>query len=162
MIVRKIECVGPWFLKYFTQGDKSHDSGENADDSTLEPEPTFTVEVDLTYLKSLDPKEWKDHDHYKIIGLPEKRWQATEADIKYAYRQMVLKHHPDKRKAQGEVVNRDDDYFTCITKAYEILGEKTKRRAYDSVDPEFDNSIPNSNENSKKNFFKDNQIQARR
>lgn len=154
MIVRKIECVGPWFLKYFTQGDKSHDSGENADDSTLEPEPTFTVEVDLTYLKSLDPKEWKDHDHYKIIGLPEKRWQATEADIKYAYRQMVLKHHPDKRKAQGEVVNRDDDYFTCITKAYEILGEKTKRRAYDSVDPEFDNSIPNSNENSKKNFFK--------
>uniref|UniRef100_A0A8D8Q2A3 DnaJ homolog subfamily C member 2 n=1 Tax=Cacopsylla melanoneura TaxID=428564 RepID=A0A8D8Q2A3_9HEMI len=153
MIVRKIECVGPWFLKYFTQGDKFHDSGDDEDEST-EPEPTFTVEVDLTYLKSLDPKEWKDHDHYKILGVPDKRWQVTDADIKYAYRQMVLKHHPDKRKAQGEVVNRDDDYFTCITKAYEILGEKVKRRAFDSVDPEFDNSIPSSNENAKKNFFK--------
>lgn len=154
MIVRKIECVGPWFLKYFTQDEKSQQSGEGPDESLQEPEPTFTVEVDLTYLKSLDPKEWKDHDHYKILGLPDKRWQASEADVKYAYRQMVLKHHPDKRKAQGEIVNRDDDYFTCITKAYEILGEKTKRRAYDSVDPEFENSIPSSSENSKKNFFK--------
>lgn len=154
MITRKIECVGPWFLKYFTQDQKSHEAGEGAEDSSQEPEPTFNVEVDLTYLKSLDPKEWKEHDHYKVIGLPDKRWQATEADVKYAYRQMVLKHHPDKRKAQGEVVNRDDDYFTCITKAYEILGDKIKRRAYDSVDPEFDNSIPSSSENSKKNFFK--------
>jgi len=35
---------------------------------------------------------------------------------------MVLLHHPDKRKAKGEEVIQDDDYFTCITKAYEILG----------------------------------------
>lgn len=30
---------------------------------------------------------------------------------------MVLKHHPDKRKAAGEqIVKGDNDYFTCITK----------------------------------------------
>ncbi len=30
---------------------------------------------------------------------------------------MVLKHHPDKRKAAGEqIVEGDNDYFTCITK----------------------------------------------
>lgn len=39
---------------------------------------------------------------------------------------MVLQHHPDKRKAKGEEVITDDDYFTCITKAYEILGRLTK------------------------------------
>lgn len=30
---------------------------------------------------------------------------------------MVLKHHPDKRKAAGEQIDEgDNDYFTCITK----------------------------------------------
>lgn len=56
--------------------------------------------------------------------LPARRSNATDDDIKRAYRKIVLKHHPDKRKAQGEDVRTDDDYFTCITKAYEILGKK--------------------------------------
>ena len=35
---------------------------------------------------------------------------------------MVLKHHPDKRKAAGEPIKEgDNDYFTCITK-----GKKTR------------------------------------
>lgn len=52
------------------------------------------------------------------------RFNATDDDIKRAYRKIVLKHHPDKRKAQGEDVRTDDDYFTCITKAYETLGNE--------------------------------------
>ena len=36
----------------------------------------------------------------------------------------------------------DDDYFTCITKAAEILSNPVKRRAFDSVDPTFDDSVP--------------------
>lgn len=54
-----------------------------------------------------------------VIGY---RFNATDDDIRRAYRRMVLMHHPDKRKAKGEEVNTDEDYFTCITKAYEILG----------------------------------------
>lgn len=50
------------------------------------------------------------------------RFNATDDDIKRAYRKIVLKHHPDKRKAQGETVDSENDYFTCITKAYEMLG----------------------------------------
>lgn len=35
---------------------------------------------------------------------------------------MVLKHHPDKRKAAGEPIKEgDNDYFTCITKGKKIL-----------------------------------------
>ena len=67
---------------------------------------------------------------------------------------MVLRHHPDKRRGAGEEIRDDDDYFTCITKAYEILGDPVKRRSWDSVDPEFDDDIPSSNANSKANFFK--------
>jgi hypothetical protein len=39
-------------------------------------------------------------------------------------------------------VREDDDYFTCITKAFEILGNPVRRRAFDSVDPLFDDTVP--------------------
>lgn len=109
-------------------------------------------EVDVEYLRSLDPKEWKKQDHYKVLGLQNVRHLASDDLIKTAYRRIVLKHHPDKRKASGENIRPDDDYFTCITMAYETLGNLAKRRAYDSVDPEFDNSLP-SGADLKKDFF---------
>merc|ERR1739838_421095 len=62
--------------------------------------------------------------------------------IKKAHRYKVLKHHPDKRKAAGEEIKEDDDYFSCITKAFEILGNPVKRRAFDSCDPTFDDDVP--------------------
>ncbi len=34
----------------------------------------------------------------------------------FFFRFKVLKHHPDKRRAAGEDIREDDDYFTCITK----------------------------------------------
>ncbi|RZF43505.1 hypothetical protein LSTR_LSTR005241 [Laodelphax striatellus] len=111
-------------------------------------------EEDMNYLRSLDPKEWKKQDHYKVLGLENLRWKATESDIKKCYRRKVLRHHPDKRKAQGEEVREDDDYFTCITKAWETLGDKLKRRSYDSVDPHFDDNVPSNNEYNKAHFYK--------
>jgi len=65
----------------------------------------------------------------------------------------VLRHHPDKRKAAGEEIRADDDYFTCITKAYETLSVASKRRADDSVDPEFDDEVPSVNAGNKARFF---------
>ncbi|KAJ8983060.1 hypothetical protein NQ317_013266 [Molorchus minor] len=109
-------------------------------------------EDDVEYLRSLDPKEWKSQDHYKVLGIQHLRFKATEDIIKTAYRKKVLKHHPDKRKALGEEVKADDDYFTCITMAYETLGTPIRRKAYDSVDPEFDNALPSGSE-LKKDFY---------
>nr|XP_029500827.1 dnaJ homolog subfamily C member 2 [Oncorhynchus nerka] len=81
------------------------------------------------------------------------RYKATQKQIKAAHKAMVLKHHPDKRKAAGElIVEGDGDYFTCITKAIEILSDPVKRRAFDSVDPTFDNAVPSKGE-GKDNFF---------
>lgn len=64
----------------------------------------------------------------------------------------MLRHHPDKRKGQGENINPDDDYFTCITRAYEFLGSQPKRRSYDSIDPNFSDDLPTQSE-VEKNFF---------
>lgn len=64
----------------------------------------------------------------------------------------MLRHHPDKRKGQGENINPDDDYFTCITRAYEFLGNQQKRRSYDSIDPNFNDDLPTQSE-VEKDFF---------
>ncbi|XP_035793060.1 dnaJ homolog subfamily C member 2-like [Anopheles albimanus] len=117
-------------------------------EEVIDPEALFEelFEVDIDYLKSLDPKDWKNQDHYAVLGLKRMRFVATDEDIKRAYRKIVLKHHPDKRKALGEEVKQDDDYFHCITMAYETLGSLKNRRAFDSIDPEFDDSLPSQSE----------------
>ncbi|OZC09145.1 hypothetical protein X798_03892 [Onchocerca flexuosa] len=108
----------------------------------------------LSFLKSLDPKHCKDQDHYKVLGLSNLRWQASISQIRTAYRAKVLKHHPDKNNAVRVEAGGAEDYFTCITKAYEQLGlSEQKRRAYDSVDPLFDDSIPDEKMISPVNFY---------
>ncbi|KAI2805452.1 hypothetical protein RDWZM_008719 [Blomia tropicalis] len=103
------------------------------------------------YLKTLDPKNFKSQDHYKVLGLSSARFDATESDIKKSYRKIVLRHHPDKRGQQN--VDLDLDYYSCITKAYELLSDPIKRRSYDSVDETFDDSIPNVTTYNKNHFF---------
>ncbi|KAJ2948766.1 hypothetical protein O0L34_g8025 [Tuta absoluta] len=152
-VKRKVECAGAAFLRYYKI--KCHGEDELLDTShSKEKAEEVTFDDDVEYLRSLDPKEWKNQDHYAVLGMKKLRNKATDDDIKRAYRQKVLKHHPDKRKAQGEEVRSDDDYFTCITKAYEILGTPVKRRSYDSVDPLVDDSVPTVTEIKKDGFFK--------
>lgn len=47
----------------------------------------------------------------------------------------------------------NEDYFTCITIANDILSNPTRRRAYDSVDPQFDDAVPSVNNTSRNNFY---------
>jgi DnaJ-class molecular chaperone len=63
-------------------------------------------------------------DYYKILEIPE---NATQDDIKRAYRKMSLLHHPDKNKNSSESVSK----FHKINEAYETLGDAEKRRIYD-------------------------------
>lgn len=144
---KTVECVGPWFLRYNQEKDLDHQHHEEEEEKVEE----CVIENNDVYLKSLDPKLWKNQDHYTVLGLQKFRHRASDALVRKAYRQKVLQHHPDKRKA-GKV-DISNDYFTCITKAWEVLGTKDRRRAYDSVDPEFENTIPYDNENVRKNFY---------
>jgi len=157
---REIEPVGKWFIQ---QWDRRHSNRtlsqgnlteESDSESEEEEEDESQFEDDLEFLRSLDPKEVKDQDHYRVLGLTKLRIDATEDQIKKAHRFKVLRHHPDKRKAAGEEIKEDDDYFPCITMAFEILGNPIKRKAFDSVDPLFDDEVPEVMKKEKDDFFK--------
>jgi len=65
-------------------------------------------------------------DYYKILEVSK---NATNQDIKKAYRRLALKYHPDKNPpTQKEEATTK---FKLISQAYEVLSDETKRRTYD-------------------------------
>ncbi|MDD2962603.1 MAG: molecular chaperone DnaJ [Bacteroidales bacterium] len=63
-------------------------------------------------------------DYYEILEIPR---NASEADIKKAYRQMAIKYHPDKNPNNKEA----EDKFKEAAEAYEVLSNPEKRSRYD-------------------------------
>lgn len=93
----------------------------------------------------------QSQDHYKVLGLSKYRYKASEDQIKRAHRKKVLKHHPDKKAAQGI---EDDNFFKCIQKATEVLLDPVKRRQFDSVDEEADVEPPSKKQAQAGNYYK--------
>jgi len=74
-------------------------------------------------------------DYYDTLGVPK---NASDEDIKKAYRKLAMKHHPDRN--QGESGKVSEDKFKEAKEAYEMLSDASKRAAYDQyghagVDP---------------------------
>ena len=74
-------------------------------------------------------------DYYDILGVPK---NASEDDIKKAYRRLAGKHHPDRH--QGDDAKKSEEKFKEAKEAYEMLSDPQKRAAYDQyghagVDP---------------------------
>ncbi len=67
----------------------------------------------------------KYKDYYEILGIKK---DATEAEIKSAYRKLARKYHPDVNKEKGA-----EEKFKDINEAYEVLGDNQKRQRYDSL-----------------------------
>eukprot|EP00049_Salpingoeca_infusionum_P005021 m.87326 g.87326 ORF g.87326 m.87326 type:complete len:610 (-) comp12826_c0_seq1:150-1979(-) len=86
--------------------------------------------------------DFKDQDHYAMLGLGDVRWEASQSQIKKSYRKMVLKHHPDKKgELSPEEAKKAAEYFSRIQQAFELLSDPKKRTLYDSVD-DVDDDIP--------------------
>lgn len=63
-------------------------------------------------------------DYYKTLGVAK---NASDEEIKKAYRTLAMKHHPDRNGGDKEAEKK----FKEATEAYEVLKDKQKRAAYD-------------------------------
>ena len=73
----------------------------------------------------LELKKSKRKDYYKILGVDK---DASEPEIKKAYRKLAIVHHPDKNPGDEEAAER----FKDVGEAYECLSDPQKRERYDS------------------------------
>lgn len=64
---------------------------------------------------------------YSVLGVPE---DATESQIKAAYRKLALRHHPDKQR-DDESRQAATVQFAKISNAYEILSDSRQRQEFD-------------------------------
>lgn len=94
-------------------------------------------------------------DLYELLELGHKRWHATADDIKKSFRRISLVYHPDKISHHGDDAKQNAEaHFKAVMKAYDILSDKKKRAAYDSID-DVDDSIPTEKDatSSPQRFF---------
>ncbi|CAG8522387.1 10954_t:CDS:10 [Funneliformis caledonium] len=144
--MRKIEPIGNQFLAHARRKLNNHSFSEDdriqAESAVEQAEEVLSddSEEETPDLLNRDPKDWKEQDHYAVLGLSKYRWIATDEQIKHAHRKKVLKHHPDKKASSGNT--NDDAFFKCIQKAHEVLSDSVKRRQFDSVDEAIDDTPP--------------------
>ena len=74
-------------------------------------------------------------DFYEVLGVAK---NASEEEIKKAYRKLAMKFHPDRH--QGDDAKEAEGKFKEVKEAYEMLSDAQKRAAYDQyghagVDP---------------------------
>jgi molecular chaperone DnaJ len=68
-------------------------------------------------------REWFEKDYYKVLGVSD---TATDKEIGKAYRKLAKQYHPDANPGS-------EDRFKEVSAAYDVLGDKDKRKEYDEV-----------------------------
>ena len=76
----------------------------------------------------MDHKQTMGKNYYSILGIGK---DASDDDIKKAYRKMALKYHPDKNKAKDA-----EDKFKEVAEAYDVLSDPKKKQVYDQYGEE--------------------------
>ena len=79
----------------------------------------------------LELKKSKQKDYYKVLSLSR---DASDRDIKKAYRTLTKTHHPDKAHAHGISKEDAEKKMASINEAYEVLSDPELKQRYDNGD----------------------------
>jgi molecular chaperone DnaJ len=80
-------------------------------------------------------KDFLEKDYYKALGVAK---DASQADIKKAYRKLARELHPDKNPGDAKAEAR----FKEVSEAYGVLSDETRRREYDEARSLFGGGMP--------------------
>ena len=68
-------------------------------------------------------------DYYEVLGVSK---DASEDDIKKAFRKLSRKYHPDMQQGKSDAEKKEaEEKFKELASAYEVIGNKEKRQQYD-------------------------------
>jgi molecular chaperone DnaJ len=70
--------------------------------------------------------DWANKDFYKVLGVAK---DASQAEIKKAYRKLARENHPDSKPGDKVAEER----FKAIAEAYDVVGDDEKRAKYDEM-----------------------------
>ena len=71
-------------------------------------------------------QDWFEKDFYAILGVSP---DASDADIKKAYRKLAPKYHPDKNPGDATAEQK----FKAVGEAHSVLSNKEQRQEYDAI-----------------------------
>lgn len=80
----------------------------------------------------MSTKDFVEKDYYKVLGVPK---DATEAEIKKAYRKLAREFHPDANTGDAKAEER----FKEISEANDVLADPKRRKEYDEARALFGN-----------------------
>ncbi|XP_058125350.1 dnaJ homolog subfamily C member 7 isoform X2 [Anopheles ziemanni] len=123
------------YMKALLQRAKLHYNMENYEEAVKDYEKALkhdrSMEIkNLLKDAKLQLKKSKRKDYYKILGVTK---QASEDEIKKAYRKRALVHHPDRHaNATDEEKKEQERKFKELGEAYTVLSDPVKKSRYDS------------------------------
>jgi molecular chaperone DnaJ len=80
-------------------------------------------------------KDFLEKDYYKALGVAK---DASQADVKKAYRKLARELHPDKNPGDAKAEAR----FKEVSEAYGVLSDESRRREYDEARSLFGSGMP--------------------
>src|SRR5512135_3370379 len=89
----------------------------------MQARPLTGLGLRLSFRK--EERHLEKRDYYEVLGVHK---NASDTEIKKAYRKLAMQHHPDKNPDRHDEAS---EKFKEATEAYEVLSDPQKRASYD-------------------------------